>query len=77
MSNGCDVMEVIEFEEFFIIIFDVYFFFFKPKAAYEMLSSRVGSEMCIRDRARPAPGAAMQIALPQCKIAPIRRTIRA
>ena len=25
------------------------FFFFKKKTAYEMLRSRVGSEMCIRD----------------------------
>ena len=29
-------------------------FFFKQKTAYEMLRSLVGSEMCIRDRARPA-----------------------
>src|SRR5678815_3282446 len=28
------------------------FFFFKQKTAYEMLRSLVGSEMCIRDRAK-------------------------
>eukprot|EP00658_Telonema_sp_P-2_P005310 TRINITY_DN11991_c0_g1_i4.p2 TRINITY_DN11991_c0_g1~~TRINITY_DN11991_c0_g1_i4.p2 ORF type:complete len:137 (+),score=48.85 TRINITY_DN11991_c0_g1_i4:76-486(+) len=35
-----------------------FFFFFKQKTAYEMLRSLVGSEMCIRDRARslPLPG---------------------
>ena len=30
-----------------------FFFFFKQKTAYEMLRSLVGSEMCIRDSARP------------------------
>ena len=29
---------------------DIIFFFFKQKTAYEMLRSLVGSEMCIRDR---------------------------
>src|SRR5450756_2671372 len=34
------------------------FFFFKQKTAYEIMPSLVGSEMCIRDRAREArPGA--------------------
>eukprot|EP00658_Telonema_sp_P-2_P042113 TRINITY_DN3018_c0_g1_i3.p2 TRINITY_DN3018_c0_g1~~TRINITY_DN3018_c0_g1_i3.p2 ORF type:complete len:120 (-),score=59.18 TRINITY_DN3018_c0_g1_i3:355-714(-) len=31
-------------------MYDVFFFFFKQKTAYEMLRSLVGSEMCIRDR---------------------------
>eukprot|EP00658_Telonema_sp_P-2_P072939 TRINITY_DN6200_c0_g1_i4.p1 TRINITY_DN6200_c0_g1~~TRINITY_DN6200_c0_g1_i4.p1 ORF type:complete len:295 (-),score=75.80 TRINITY_DN6200_c0_g1_i4:266-1150(-) len=30
----------------------IFFFFFKQKTAYEMLRSLVGSEMCIRDRAK-------------------------
>ena len=29
------------------------FFFFKQKTAYEVLRSRVGSEMCIRDSIQP------------------------
>ena len=41
----------------FIIIFDVYFFFFKQKPAYELLRSLVGSEMCIRDSAILGAGA--------------------
>eukprot|EP00658_Telonema_sp_P-2_P042614 TRINITY_DN30611_c0_g1_i2.p1 TRINITY_DN30611_c0_g1~~TRINITY_DN30611_c0_g1_i2.p1 ORF type:complete len:241 (-),score=51.87 TRINITY_DN30611_c0_g1_i2:104-826(-) len=32
-------------------MFDLLFFFFKQKTAYEMLRSLVGSEMCIRDSA--------------------------
>ena len=32
------------------------FFFFKQKTAYEMLRSLVGSEMCIRDRAKIGEG---------------------
>src|SRR5428012_3704 len=31
-----------------------FFFFFKQKTAYEIMPSLVGSEMCIRDRSRPA-----------------------
>ena len=34
----------------------VVFFFFKQKTAYEMLRSLVGSEMCIRDRAKQIGG---------------------
>src|SRR5674536_391821 len=34
-----------------VVMFVVFFFFFKQKTAYEMLRSLVGSEMCIRDRA--------------------------
>ena len=33
----------------FFVLF-CFFLFFKQKTAYEMLSSLVGSEMCIRDR---------------------------
>eukprot|EP00658_Telonema_sp_P-2_P004103 TRINITY_DN11537_c0_g1_i1.p1 TRINITY_DN11537_c0_g1~~TRINITY_DN11537_c0_g1_i1.p1 ORF type:complete len:145 (-),score=69.00 TRINITY_DN11537_c0_g1_i1:58-492(-) len=33
-------------------MFCIFFFFFKQKTAYEMLRSLVGSEMCIRDRAK-------------------------
>ena len=33
-------------------------FFFKQKTAYEIRLSRVGSEMCIRDRVQPACGPA-------------------
>src|SRR5450756_362617 len=36
---------------FFCLFF---FFFFKQKTAYEIMPSLVGSEMCIRDRARVA-----------------------
>src|SRR5450756_2093845 len=36
------------------IFFVVCFFFFKQKTAYEIMPSLVGSEMCIRDRGRPA-----------------------
>ena len=28
----------------------VFFFFFKPKTAYELVRRLVGSEMCIRDQ---------------------------
>ena len=37
---------------FGVMVLSVFFFFFKQKTAYEMLRSLVGSEMCIRDRAR-------------------------
>ena len=30
--------------------YDVFFFFFKQKTAYEISACLVGSEMCIRDR---------------------------
>src|SRR5450756_2916563 len=41
------------FVVFFFILF-VFFFFFKQKTAYEIMPSLVGSEMCIRDRDKPA-----------------------
>src|SRR5678815_1341128 len=34
------------------LMWNIIFFFFKQKTAYEMLRSLVGSEMCIRDRVR-------------------------
>eukprot|EP00658_Telonema_sp_P-2_P084977 TRINITY_DN9577_c0_g1_i5.p1 TRINITY_DN9577_c0_g1~~TRINITY_DN9577_c0_g1_i5.p1 ORF type:complete len:323 (-),score=85.25 TRINITY_DN9577_c0_g1_i5:380-1348(-) len=34
----------------YLLSFNIFFFFFKQKTAYEMLRSLVGSEMCIRDR---------------------------
>src|SRR5665648_146661 len=33
-----------------MMLFYVFFFFFKQKTAYEIMPSLVGSEMCIRDR---------------------------
>ena len=35
---------------FVVSLYVYFFFFFKHKTAYEMLSSLVGSEMCLRDR---------------------------